>query len=235
MIIPPNFDEEKKHPVLMYVYGGPGSQEVINQWRGNEYWWFQMLAQKGYIIACIDNRGTGGRGTAFKNITQGNLGYYELQDQLSAAKYLGSLNFIDSGRIGIYGWSYGGYLALKCLIEGSNTFSMGISIAPVVDWKWFNAIYSERHMGLPKDNSQGYFNSNLLSRIHLLEDPFLLIHGMADDIVHFQHAAELTKSLISYNKEYEAYLYPNRNHGIYGDNARLHMYSRMTNFIINNL
>ena len=234
-IKPPNFDPTKKYPVFMYLYGGPGSQQVVDSWRGQNYWWFQMLAQQGYIIACVDNRGTGGRGEAFKKITYQQLGHYETIDQINAAKYLASLPYTDANRIGIFGWSYGGYMSSSCLFKGNDVFKAAIAIAPVTNWKWYDTIYTERFMRTEKENPKGYHDNSPVNFAHLLKGNLFVAHGTGDDNVHFQNTAELFNALIKANKQYTTYIYPNRNHGIYGGTTRLHLYRAMTNFLTEKL
>ena len=222
-------------PVLMFVYGGPGSQQVTDAWKGANYWWFQMLAQQGYVVACVDNRGTGGRGEAFKKITYKQLGHYEVLDQIEAARYLGNLPFVDKARIGIFGWSYGGYMSSLCLFKGKDVFNAAIAVAPVTNWKWYDTIYTERYMQTNKENPDGYEQNSPVNFAGQLDGNYLLVHGLADDNVHFQHAAELSNQLIAKNKQFDTMVYPNRNHGINGDNARLHLYTLMTKFLNENL
>ena len=235
MIKPANFDPAKKYPVFMFLYGGPGSQQVLDNWRGQNYWWFQSLAQKGYLVACVDNRGTGARGQEFKKITYKQLGHYETIDQIAAARFLGSLSYTDPDRIGIFGWSYGGYMSSLCVLKGNDVFKMGIAVAPVTNWKWYDNIYTERYMQTEEENPSGYQDNSPVYFADRLKGAYLLVHGLADDNVHFQHTAEMANALIAANKQFETYFYPNRNHGIYGDNARTHLYTKMTNFILNNL
>jgi dipeptidyl-peptidase-4 len=215
----------------MFLYGGPGSQKVLDSWIGSDYWWFQSLAQQGYIIACIDNRGTGGRGEEFKKMTYLQLGHYETIDQIEAAQYLGRLPYADSTRIGIFGWSYGGYMSSLCLLKGNDVFNSAIAVAPVTNWKWYDNIYTERYMRDLKENSKGYEENSPVNFADRLTGNYLLVHGSSDDNVHFQHAAEMSAALIKANKQYDTYFYPNRNHGIHGDNARRHLYIKMTSFI----
>ncbi|MBR9922717.1 MAG: S9 family peptidase [Bacteroidetes bacterium] len=231
MIKPPNFDPKKKYPVFMYLYGGPGSQQVTDNWKGQNYWWFQMLAQQGYIVACVDNRGTGARGEAFKKMTYLELGKYETVDQIEAARYLGGLEYIDPNRIGIFGWSYGGYMSTLCLLKGHEVFKAAIAVAPVTNWKWYDTIYTERYMRTLEENADGYRNNSPVYYADLLEGNYLLVHGMGDDNVHFQHTAEMVNALVEANKQFDTYFYPNRNHGIYGGNTRYHLYLKMTNFL----
>ncbi len=235
MITPPNFDKSKKYPVFMYVYGGPGSQTVTDSWGGNNYAWFQMLAQKGYIVVSVDNTGTGARGEKFKKMTYQDLGKYETQDQIEAAKYLAGLEYVDGSRIGIFGWSYGGYMSSLCLFKGNDVFKAAIAVAPVTNWKWYDSIYTERYMRTPQENKKGYEDNSPINFADRLKGSYLLVHGMADDNVHFQNTAEMANALIKANKQFDTYFYPNRNHGIYGDNARIHLYTKMTNFILENL
>ncbi len=230
-IKPTNFDPTRKYPVFMYLYGGPGSQEVLDGWIGSDYWWFQSLAQQGYIIACVDNRGTGGRGEEFKKMTYLQLGHYETIDQIEAAKYLGKLSYADPARIGIFGWSYGAYMSSLCLFKGNDVFNSAIAVAPVTNWKWYDSIYTERYMRTTEENSKGYEDNSPINFADKLTGNYLLVHGSSDDNVHFQNTAELSAALIKANKQYDTYFYPNRNHSIYGDNARRHLYVKMTDFI----
>ena len=230
-IKPPNFDSRKEYPVFMYLYGGPGSQQVIDSWRGQNYWWFQMLAQQGFMVVCVDNRGTGARGEEFKKMTYLELGKYETIDQIEAAKYLGGLPYVDENRIGIFGWSYGGYMSSLCLLKGNDVFKAAIAVAPVTNWKWYDTIYTERYMQTESENPSGYRDNSPINFADRLHGNYLLVHGMGDDNVHFQHTAEMANALISANKQFDTYFYPNRNHGIYGDNARYHLYFKMTQFL----
>lgn len=223
--------KDQELPVLMYVYGGPGSQQVTDSWKGANYWWFQMLAQQGYVVACVDNRGTGGRGEEFKKMTYKQLGHYEVIDQIEAAKHLGSLPFIDANRIGIFGWSYGGYMSSNCILKGNDVFKAAIAVAPVTNWKWYDSVYTERYMQTHEENEKGYEENSPINFADKLEGSYLLVHGLADDNVHFQHTAEMANQLISNNKQFDTMIYPNRNHGIRGDNARIHLFTLMTNFL----
>jgi dipeptidyl-peptidase-4 len=231
MIKPRAMDMTKKYPVLMFVYGGPGSQQVTDAWKAANYWWFQLLAQEGYIVACVDNRGTGARGEEFKKMTYLQLGKYETIDQIEAARYLGALPYVDAGRIGIFGWSYGGYMSSLCILKGAEVFKAAIAVAPVTNWKWYDTVYTERFMRTDKENRDGYEDNSPVNFAHLLRGNYLLVHGMADDNVHFQHTAEMASALIDANKQFDTYFYPNRNHGIYGGNTRLHLYTKMTQFL----
>ena len=230
-IMPYNFDPNKKYPVFMYLYGGPGSQEVLDGWIGSDYWWFQSLAQQGYIIACVDNRGTGARGEEFKKMTYLQMGHYETIDQIEAAKYLGSQSYADPSRIGIFGWSYGGYMSSLCLLKGNDVFNSAIAVAPVTNWKWYDSIYTERYMRDEKENKKGFEDNSPINFADRLKGNYLLVHGGSDDNVHYQNSMEMSNALIKANKQFDTYTYPNRNHGIYGDNARRHLYTKMNSFI----
>lgn len=235
MIKPHKFDASKKYPVLMYEYGGPGSQEATHQWKHANYWWFQMLAQKGYLVACIDNRGTGGRGEAFKKMTYLQLGKYETIDQIAGAKHLATMPYVDASRIGIFGWSYGGFLSSLCILKGNDVFKAAIAVAPVTSWRWYDTVYTERFMRTEKENPEGYKENSPVYFANKLKGNYLLIHGMADDNVHFQHTAEMANALINNNKQFDTYFYPNKNHSIRGGFARLHLYTKMTDFIVSKL
>jgi dipeptidyl-peptidase 4 len=234
-IKPADFDPAKKYPVFMFLYGGPNSQQVTDSWKNANYWWFQLLAQKGYIVACVDNRGTGGRGEDFRKITYMKLGHYETIDQIESAKYLANLPFVDGTRIGIFGWSYGGYMSSLCLLKGADVFKAAIAVAPVTNWKWYDTIYTERYMRTEKENPEGYKQNSPVYFADRLKGKYLLVHGMADDNVHFQHTVEMANALIKANKQFDTYFYPNKNHGIYGGTARIHLYTKMTQFILDNL
>jgi dipeptidyl-peptidase-4 len=233
-IKPPDFDPDKEYPLFMYLYGGPGSQEVTDRW-GGRMAWFQMLAQRGYVIAVVDNRGTGARGQHFKKMTYGELGKYETTDQIEAARYFGDKPYIDASRIGIFGWSYGGFMSSNCLFQGNETFSMAIAVAPVTNWRYYDTIYTERFMGLPQENPEGYDENSPINHVDKLRGDYLLIHGTGDDNVHFQNSIELAEELVQANKQFEMQFYPDKNHGIYGGNTTFHLYTRMTRFIEENL
>jgi dipeptidyl-peptidase-4 len=234
MIKPPDFNPAKKYPLFIYVYGGPGSQLVQDRW-DSRFAWFQLLASHGYIVACVDNRGTGGRGQEFKKCTYLQLGRIETEDQIAAAKYLSTLPYIDAGRIGIFGWSYGGYMSLLCLLKGADVYKMGISVAPVTNWRFYDDIYTERYMRTPQENPDGYDANSPLYLANELKGKLLLIHGMADDNVHLQNSAEMIKRLVAANKQFEMQFYPDKNHSITGGNTSFHLYRRMTDFIFRNL
>jgi dipeptidyl-peptidase-4 len=235
-ILPPGFDPNKKYPVLMDVYGGPGSQTVLNG-SGNpfDFTWYQMLAQKGYIIASLDNRGTGSRGQEFKKMTYLQLGKYETIDQIDAAKYFAAQTYVDPSRIGIWGWSYGGFMSTLCITKGADIFSMAIAVAPVTNWRYYDNIYTERFMQKPQDNAIGYDDNSPINFADKLKGKYLVIHGTGDDNVHVQNTMDLVTALTKANKQFEMFLYPNKNHGIYGGNTRLNLYTKMTDFILKNL
>jgi dipeptidyl-peptidase-4 len=235
MIKPPNFDKNKEYPLFMFVYGGPGSQQVKNSFGGTNYYWYQMLAQKGYIVACVDNRGTGGKGAEFKKITYKELGKYETIDQINAAKYFGGLKYIDSNRIGIQGWSYGGYMSSLAITKGADVFSLAIAVAPVTNWRYYDNIYTERFMQTPQENASGYDENSPINHVEKLKGHYLLVHGGADDNVHVQNTMEMISALVKANKQFDLFIYPDKNHGIYGGNTRYHLYKKMTDFILENL
>ncbi|MEP1490065.1 MAG: S9 family peptidase [Algibacter sp.] len=231
MIKPVNFDESKQYPVLMYQYSGPGSQQVANKWNSANDYWFQNLAQQGYIIACVDGRGTGFKGAKFKKVTQNELGKYEVEDQIEAAKLLGERPYVDASRIGIWGWSYGGFMSSNCLFKGNDIFKMAIAVAPVSSWRFYDTIYTERYMTTPQENASGYDDNSPINHVDKLKGDFLLVHGSSDDNVHLQNTMRLAEALIQADKDFDWAIYPDKNHGIFGGNTRLHLYKKMTNFI----
>ena len=231
MIKPKDFDATKKYPVFMYQYSGPGSQEVANKWNSTNDYWFMMLAQQGYIVACVDGRGTGFKGAAFKKCTQKELGKYEVEDQIDAAKVFGKYNYVDASRIGIFGWSYGGFMASNCLFQGADVFKTAIAVAPVTSWRYYDSIYTERYMQTPQENASGYDNNSPINHVSKLKGNFLLIHGTADDNVHVQNTMKMVEALVQANKQFDWAIYPDKNHGIYGGKTRLQLYTKMTNFI----
>lgn len=235
MIKPKDFDPTKKYPLFMFQYSGPGSQMVKNSWhRANDYW-YMMLAKQGYIVACVDGRGTGLKGAKFKKVTQNDLGNLEVQDQIAAAKHFGTLGYIDASRIGIWGWSYGGFMSSNCLFKAPDVFKMAIAVAPVTNWRFYDTVYTERYMMTPQENAKGYDDNSPINFVNGLKGKFLLVHGSADDNVHVQNTMQLVEALIQANKDFDWAIYPDKNHGIYGGNTRLHLYNKMTNFITNNL
>jgi len=235
MIKPSNFNADKKYPVFLTFYGGPGSNKVNNAFDGRDYFWHQMLAEKGYIVMCVDNRGTMYRGKAFKHSTYKQLGKLEVADQIETAKYLGTLPYIDKSRIGTFGWSFGGYLSSLCITKGADYFKMAIAVAPVTNWRYYDGIYTERFMSLPQENASGYDDNSPINHVSKLRGKYLLIHGSADDNVHYQNTMEMVNALVNANKQFDLFVYPDKNHGIYGGNTRLHLYNKMTDFILNNL
>ncbi|MBR1549158.1 MAG: S9 family peptidase [Bacteroidales bacterium] len=232
-ILPPDFDEDKQYPVLIYVYGGPGNQQVTNSYGYSDYYWYHMLAEKGYVVACFDGRGTGGRGAAFKKQTYGDMGHMECEDAIEAAKAFGKESWIDARRIGIWGWSFGGYLSTLSLLKGNDVFKMAIAVAPVMNWRYYDNIYTERYLGLPQDNAKGYDENSPLNFAQQLKGNYLLIHGTGDDNVHFQNSAEMVEKLEEAGKQFEFRIYPNKNHSIYDNTGktRLNLYQLMTDFI----
>ncbi len=234
MLQPPSFDPTKKYPVLFCNYGGPGSQEVVNRF-GAVNFWQQMLCGKGYIIVSIDNTGTGFRGQDFKKKTYKQLGTLEIEDQIAAAKYMGSLPYVDKSRIGHWGWSFGGFMSSLAITKGADIFKMAIAVAPVTNWKYYDNIYTERYMGLPKENAEGYEKTSPINYVDKIKGNFLIIHGTGDDNVHFQNSIEMVKAMVDKNISFESAYYPNKNHSIYGSNTRYHLYQKMTDFILKNL
>lgn len=234
MIKPPAFDPAKKYPLFMFVYGGPESQEVTDEWDVSVPW-FHLLAQKGYVVACVDNRGTDNRGESFRKATYMQLGKLETEDQISAAKYLSEQAFIDKNRIGIFGWSYGGYMSSLCMTRGNGLFKMGIAVAPVTNWRFYDNIYTERFMRTPQENPSGYDDNSPMNYAGGLKGKFLLIHGSGDDNVHVQNTMDFSERLIQEKKQFDMMIYPDKNHGIYGGNTRLQLYTKMTDYILDNL
>ena len=235
MIKPKDFDPSKKYPVFMFQYSGPGSQQVANSWISSNDYWFMMLSQQGYIVACVDGRGTGYKGADFKKVTQLQLGKYEVEDQIDAAKVIGNYSFVDKSRIGIFGWSYGGFMASNCLLKGNDVFKMAIAVAPVTNWRFYDSIYTERYMTTPQENASGYDDNSPINHVNKLKGKYLLIHGSGDDNVHVQNTMQMMEALIQSNKQFDSQIYPDNNHGIYGGNTRIQLYNKMTNFIKENL
>ena len=235
MIKPSDFDPNKKYPLFMFQYSGPGSQQVSNTYFNSNDYWYQLLADEGYIIACVDGRGTGFKGAAFKKVTQNELGKYELEDQIGAAKKLGALEYIDQDQIGIWGWSYGGFMSTNAILKGNDVFSMAIAVAPVTSWRFYDSIYTERYMTTPQENPSGYDENSPINHVEKLKGDFLLVHGSGDDNVHVQNSMRLIEALVQANKQFDWAIYPDKNHGIYGGNTRLQLYTKMTEFIKENL
>ena len=231
MMQPRNMQKGKKYPVLVTQYSGPNSQSVNDSWGGANYWWYQHLTQQGFIVVCVDPRGTGARGEEFRKQTYLELGKYETMDMIETAKWLGQQANVDANNIGIFGWSYGGYMSSLAILKGNDVFQAAIAVAPVTSWKWYDTVYTERYMRTLAENESGYRDNSPIYFADKLKGDYLLIHGGGDDNVHFQHSAEMTRALIEANKQFDQYYYTNRNHGIYGDNARIHLYTKMTNFL----
>lgn len=235
MMKPTNFDPSKKYPVLVAIYGGPGSNTVNDSWGGRNHMWYELLCQEGYIVVSCDPRGTQYRGRKFKHSTYMNLGKLETEDFIDFAKYLGNQTYIDKDRIGMQGWSYGGYMTSLCMTKGADYYAAGIAVAPVTNWKYYDSIYTERFMRTPQENSGGYENNSPINFVDALKGKFLLVHGSADDNVHYQNSMDMISALVKANKQFDLFVYPNKNHGIYGGNTRLHLFTMMTDFLKENL
>lgn len=231
IIRPDDFDPDHAYPVLMYVYGGPGHQAVVDNWNTFNGVWFQKLVQQGYIVVTVDNRGTGGRGEQFRKMTYLQLGKYETIDQIEAAKYLAAQDYVDGDRIAIFGWSYGGYLSSLCLAKGADVFSAAIAVAPVTSWRYYDTIYTERYMRTPQENPDGYDDNSPINHVDKIVGDYLLVHGTADDNVHYQNAIEMADALIEAGVDFELMIYPDHDHGIFTGPARLHLYRLMTDFL----
>jgi dipeptidyl-peptidase-4 len=236
MLKPADFEPNKKYPVLFCNYGGPGSQQVANRF-GAVSMWHQLLAERGFIIVSVDNTGTGFRGEEFKKKTYLQLGKYEIEDQIDAAKYLGTMPFVDKNNIGHWGWSYGGFMSALAITKGNEQFSAAVSVAPVTNWRFYDNIYTERYMRTPQENAKGYDDNSPINFTDKIKGKYLLIHGTADDNVHFQNSVQMIKALVKSNIDFESAYYPDKNHGISGmiDNTSFHLWSKMTNWILTNL
>ncbi|WP_037373914.1 S9 family peptidase [Salinimicrobium xinjiangense] len=235
MVKPPEFDPSKQYPLFIAQYSGPGSQEVANRFHSTNDYWYQMLAGKGYIVVGIDPRGTGYKGAAFKKVTQKELGKYEVEDVIEAARVLGSREYIDAENIGIWGWSYGGFMSSNAILKGNDVYKMAIAVAPVTSWRFYDTIYTERYMTTPQENPSGYDENSPINHVEKLEGAYLLVHGTGDDNVHVQNTMRMIEALVQANKQFDWAIYPDKNHGIYGGNTRLHLYTLMTRFIEENL
>jgi dipeptidyl-peptidase-4 len=231
LIKPPNFDPRRKYPVFFTVYGGPGSQTVLDSWGGANYLWHQMLAQRGYIVASVDNRGTGARGRAWRKIVYRQMGVIETQDQAAAARAIGRLPYVDSTRLGIWGWSYGGFMSLNVITQAPDVYRMAIAVAPVTHWKYYDTIYTERYMGLPQDNAAGYDKGSPVTYAKNLKGALLIVHGSGDDNVHYQNTETMVNALVAANRPFELMVYPNRTHSISGGTTRQHLFTLLTNFV----
>ncbi|MDD2205319.1 MAG: S9 family peptidase [Bacteroidales bacterium] len=228
MIKPVDFDEYKQYPVVMTQYSGPGSQSAVDSW---SFDWYNYLSQEGFLIVCFDPRGTGNRGEEFKKCTYMQLGRYESDDQIEAAKYLTTLSYVDEDNISIWGWSYGGFMVALCMEKGDGIFDAGVAIAPVTNWRYYDNIYTERYMRTPQENPDGYDDNSPITHAKDLQGSLLLVHGTADDNVHVQNSFEYSEMLVQANKQFDYMVYTNRNHGIYGGNTRYHLYSKVTKFL----
>ena len=235
LLKPKDFDPKKKYPLLMYQYSGPGSQEVANKWWGSNDYWHAMLTEKGYLVLCVDGRGTGFKGADFKKCTYKQLGKYEVEDQTAAAQQMAKRPYVDSSRIGIWGWSFGGFMSSNCLFQSGKVFKTAIAVAPVTNWRFYDTVYTERFMRTPQENPEGYDSNSPITHAAKLSGSYLLIHGTADDNVHVQNAMVLINSLVGQNKHFDWLIYPDRNHGIYGGATRLQLFGKMTEFILNKL
>ncbi|GHA42810.1 peptidase S9 [Salinimicrobium marinum] len=235
MVRPSDFDETKEYPLFMFQYSGPGSQSVANTFYNTNDYWFQLLANEGYIVVAVDPRGTGLKGADFKKVTQKELGKYEVEDIIQSAKQLGERSYIDADRIGIWGWSYGGFMSSNAILKGNDTFKMAIAVAPVTSWRFYDSIYTERYMTTPQENPSGYDENSPINHVEKLKGAYLLVHGTGDDNVHVQNSMRMIEALVQANKQFDWAIYPDKNHGIYGGNTRLHLYTLMTNFIKENL
>jgi len=240
-ILPPDFDPNKKYPVLIYVYGGPGHQTVNNAWADSDYWWMQLLAQHGIISVSINNRGSGAQGEVFKKMTYLQLGKYETEDMITLAKYMAKQPYVDGSRIGIYGWSYGGFMAANGITKGADVISTAVSVAPVTNWRYYDNVYTERFMRTPQENPDGYDLNSPVHNTELIKGNYLLCHGSGDDNVHYQNAMELIKAMISNGKQFDLMIYPNKNHGIYGGyeygsgECRMHLFNKIDDFLFEHL
>ena len=232
---PANFNSSKKYPVYMTLYGGPGHNEVVDAWDNSDYMFHQLLTQKGYIVACVEPRGTLYRGAAFKKSTYLQLGKLETEDLIASAKELQGYPYVDANRIGVMGWSYGGFMASLAITKGADVFKMAIAVAPVTNWRNYDNIYTERFMRTPKENAEGYDANSPVNYVNLMKGKFLLVHGAADDNVHYQNSMELINALVKADKQFDLFIYPNRNHGIYGGNTRNHLFKMILDFVEENL
>jgi len=235
MLKPVNFDATKKYPVYMTVYGGPGHNEVTDAWDGNDYMYHQLLAQKGYIVVCVDPRGTMYRGAKFKKSTYLQLGKLEIEDVINTGKELQKLSYVDPARIGIMGWSFGGFMASLAITKGADVFKMAIAVAPVTNWRYYDNIYTERFMRTPKENEDGYDRNSPINFVDQIKGKYFLIHGSADDNVHYQNSMEMITTLVKANKQFDMFIYTNKNHGIYGGNTRNHLFQMMLDYVLINL
>ncbi len=231
LILPLNYDPNKKYPVFVNVYGGPGHNEVLDAWDGNDYFFHQLLAQHGYMVLSIDPRGTQFRGAAFKKSTYLQLGKLEIEDVLAATKVFAQRPDVDSKRLGIMGWSYGGFMSSLAMTKGNGLFKVGIAVAPVTNWRYYDNIYTERFLRTPQENAKGYDENSPINYVKDLQGKYFLIHGSADDNVHYQNSMEMISALVKANKQFDLFIYPNKNHGIYGGNTRNHLFNMIFDYI----
>lgn len=235
MIKPKDFDPAKKYPVYIHIYGGPGSNMVRNSWNTFDYMYHQLLAKNGYIVVSVDPRGTMYRGAEFKKCTYLQLGKLETEDFINVAKELQTYNYVDAERIGIMGWSYGGFMTSLAMTKGADVFKMGIAVAPVTNWRYYDNIYTERFMRTPQENADGYDSNSPINFVDQLKGSYLLIHGSGDDNVHYQNTMEMINALVKADKQFDLFIYPNKNHGIYGGNTRNHLFKMMFDYTLKNL
>ena len=234
MLKPLDFDPAKRYPVLLTQYSGPGAQQVAEGWGPD---WEDALVTHGYIVVCVDPRGTGYRGEEFKKLTYGDLGRLEVEDQISTARYMARQSWVDPARIGIYGWSYGGFMALGCAFRGEGLFKMAIAVAPVTSWRYYDSIYTENFNGLPDDYPKGYDDNSPVNLAHLFRDDstrLLIVHGTADDNVHFQNTMEMVRALNKLGKQYDMMVYPDQNHSMMPDDM-IHVREKMLRYTLENL
>jgi dipeptidyl-peptidase-4 len=235
IIKPKDFDLSKKYPVFFNIYNGPGSNLVSDKWQGSNYMFHQLLASKGYIVISVDTRGTMYRGSEFKKSTYLQLGKLETEDMIAVAKEVAKWDFVDGERIGVQGWSYGGYMTALCMTKGADIFKMGIAVAPVTNWRWYDNIYTERFMRTPQENPSGYDDNSPINHVQKMKGNFFIVHGSGDDNVHLQNTMEMTDALVSHNIDFDMAVYTNKNHSIYGGKTRLHLFNKILNYTLNNL
>jgi dipeptidyl-peptidase-4 len=235
IIKPADFDESKKYPVYFTIYNGPGHNTVADSYDGSNYYYHQLLVQNGYIVISVDTRGTMFRGAEFKKSTYLQLGKLETEDMIACAKTVGGWGFIDEGRIGVQGWSYGGYMTSLCMTKGTDVFKMGIAVAPVTNWRWYDNIYTERFMRTPQENPNGYDDNSPINHVEKMKGKFLIVHGTGDDNVHVQNTFEMSQALVEKNIDFDMAIYTNKNHGIYGGFTRLHLFNKLLKYTLDNL
>ena len=229
MIKPINFDSNKKYPVIVYVYGGPHAQLITDSWLGGAGLFLNYLAEQGYVVFTLDNRGTANRGRDFEQIIHRNVGLHEMEDQMVGVNYLKSLSFVDSTRIGVNGWSYGGFMTISMMLDNPGVFKVGVAGGPVIDWKYYEVMYGERYMDTPQENPEGYENSNLLNKVDKLEGKLLIIHGTKDPTVVWQNSLQFIKQAIDQDKDIDYFVYPGHEHNMRGMN-RAHLYKKIASF-----